>query len=334
MFSFCNNQHKVYQEDYNRYVYIDQKLENHRLKSDKCEYNSHICNLWLFKSKQETKESFVVVPSLFNSPEILFFNQEQSYIDYLTSFGDVYLLEWKEAAGKLHLIDYAKSVEEVIKFACEQGAKNINLVGHCIGGNIAIFSTFIANNIASLTLLTTPWDYSHFTGALVLSETLEIRKVINGMASVPKIYVQMMFFMMFPNHYQAKIAKYFALDSALAREKYLRIEHWLASGIDIPASLYNEILDEIIIKNTLMKKDFYINNHQVSLDQIKVPTCIISAKDDQIAPPKSMLPLQKGIKQSKIIKVDGGHIGYLINDDQRFKEEYRGWLTQTKEQTI
>ena len=91
-----------------------------------------------------------------------------------------------------------------------------------------------------------------------------------------------------------------------AKEKYLRIEQWLQSGIDIPSSLYNEILDDIIAKNILVNKNLYINERLVSLDQIDVPTCIISAKEDQIAPMSSIVPLQKEIKKSTLISVDGG----------------------------
>mgnify|MGYP003402418258 CR=1 FL=1 len=326
MFSFCNDKHKIYQEDYNRYAYIDQKPKNHRFGGKNCDYRSNICNLWLFKSKTSSHQTFVIVPSLFNSSEILFFNQEQSFVEYLTLFGDVYLLEWIENTTSLHLSDYAAVTADVVRFLKNQESKDINLIGHCIGGNIAIFSNFIEDKIVSLTLLTTPWDYSYLGKTLLLSEFLEVKKAIIGLSAVPRIYVQMMFFMLFPGHYEAKIAKYFALDKNADREKYLAVEHWLASGIDLSSSLYNEILDDIIAKNALMKKDFHINDKLVSLTQIKVPTCIISAKDDQIAPLTSIAPLQKEIKNSKLILVDGGHIGYLVNNDQKFKQSYKEWF--------
>lgn len=326
MFSFCNELHKIYQEDYCKYLDVSRDGNNYKLETIKSDYSSRICNLWLFKSSTCSNQNFVVVPSLFNSPEILLFNRSQNYIEYVRSFGDVYLLEWKETKDALKLSDYAKDVANVLSFTSDITSSETNLVGHCIGGNIAIFSTFIYNNIKSLTLLTTPWDYSHFAAPYFLSESLQIKKAIQGLDTVPKIYMQMMFFMLFPSHYQTKVNKYFALKTQEAREKYLRIEQWLQSGIEIPVSVYNEILDEIIAKNALMSNTIHINNHHVSLEKIDVPTCIISASDDQIVPISSIVPLQTGIKKSTLISVEGGHINYLVNNNRKFKKHYTHWL--------
>jgi polyhydroxyalkanoate synthase len=326
MFSFCDDLHRIYQEDYNKYVDIDRGFDNYKHGAFKCDYDSSISSVWLFKSKTSSNQNFIVIPSLFNSPKILFFNQEQNYIEYMQLLGNVYLLEWKETKEALKLSDYAHEVAKVLQFTENTNSGDVNLVGHCIGGNISIFSMFIYNNVRSLTLLTTPWDYSHFATSHLLSECLEIKKAIYGLETVPKIYVQMMFFMLFPNHYQTKVNKYFALDKIEAREKYLRIEQWLQSGIDIPSSLYNEILDDVIAKNILVNKNLYVNERLVSLDKIDIPTCIISAKEDQIAPLSSIVPLQKEIKKSTLISVEGGHINYLVNNDQKFKQEYTNWF--------
>lgn len=327
MFSFCNDKHTAYQEEYRNY--FSNLCDNFDLKfnAENCEFNSNIGNLWVFRSQVKSDETFLIIPSLFNSPEILLFNEQQSYIEYLQNFGDVYLLEWKENIDDVGLGHYIDEVVRVLALLRDNfKTKSLHLIGHCIGGNIAIFSNLLYKEVSSLTLLTTPWDYSHFSGALWFSECLNIRKSITGMKMVPKLYIQMMFFMLFPSHFETKLNKYFAIDSAEDREKYLRIEHWLQSGIDIPARLYNEILDEIIFQNSLIKGDYMLSDVRVSLKLINTPTCIISAKNDQIAPLSSMLPLQKEIKNSKLILVEGGHIGYLINDDQQFKDDWRNWF--------
>lgn len=322
----CDNLHKIYQEDYNKFVSINQEFEDYKQGSVRYEYSSIVCNLWLFKSKTLPDQNILITPSLFNSPQILCFNQKKGYVDYMTRLGNVYLIEWKETKSRLKLQDYAYEVARILQFIEEASSNEVHLVGHCIGGNIAIFSMFFYNNVQSLTLLTTPWDYSHFATSYFLSECLGIKKAISGLETVPKIYVQMMFFMLFPNHYQAKLNKYFSIDKPETKEKYLSIEQWLQSGIDIPSSLYNEILDEIIAKNILLKEGFFVNNQLVSLDKINVPTCVIVAKDDQIAPLSSIVHLQKQIKNSRLIMVEGGHISYLVNNDPKFELEYMDWF--------
>ena len=43
-------------------------------------------------------------------------------------------------------------------------------------------------------------------------------------------------------------------------------------------------------------------------------------------PIPSIVPLQTGIKKSTLISVEGGHINYLVNNDQKFKQEYTNWF--------
>jgi hypothetical protein len=49
MFSFCNELHKIYQEDYCKYLDISRGWNNYKLEAIKSDYSSRICNLWLFK---------------------------------------------------------------------------------------------------------------------------------------------------------------------------------------------------------------------------------------------------------------------------------------------
>jgi polyhydroxyalkanoate synthase len=69
-----------------------------------------------------------------------------------------------------------------------------------------------------------------------------------------------------------------------------------------------------------------VNGSIVDLEQIDVPTCIIYAKKDQIVPHSSIVPLQKMIKNSTLIEVEGGHAAYLISPSSEFQQQYKNWL--------
>ena len=86
MFSFCNELHKIYQEDYCKYLDLDQGWDNYKLGAIKSGYNSKLSNLWLFKSSTSSNQTFVIVPSLFNSPAILFLNRKQNMLNHLVMF--------------------------------------------------------------------------------------------------------------------------------------------------------------------------------------------------------------------------------------------------------
>lgn len=339
MIAFCHEKHKLYQKEFNHYL-LTEEQDKKLIRSFKneakriCSYNSDICNLWIFESDvksttaNESTKSFVVIPSLFNSPEILFFDQQDNFIKYLKQFGNVYLVEWVSSVKSLNLSDYTYALVEIIDFIKINTSNNPNLIGHCIGGNIAIFASLISKKVHSLTMLTTPWDYSHFSAPIFLAERLRLNQAISGLETVPKIYIQMLFFMLFPENYQIKLNKYFALNTSKAKEKYLKIEKWLQSGISISTSLYEEILEMLVMRNSLVNNNFCINDTKISLEQINVPSFIVSAKQDKIAPPSSIEPLKNGLKNSTTLSVKGGHISYLINNDNNFKSKYAQWLQE------
>lgn len=153
MFSFCSEKHALYQEDFVNYIFGNRVAKDYKLQGKQCSYDSDICSLWLFETDVESEQCFVVVPSLFNSSEILFFNEEQNYIEYLQQFGKVYLIEWLEAIRPMSLSDYADLVVRGLQFVKNTTTCRINLVGHCIGGNLAILSALKFRCINSLTLL-------------------------------------------------------------------------------------------------------------------------------------------------------------------------------------
>ena len=289
-------------------------------------YNSEIANLMRYESLGSKNDIFLIVPSIFNSPEILFLSGENNFVQNLRQAGEVYLVNWKETYIQLKIEDLIQELQEIISFVRKNNQKNIHLIGHCIGGNICVAVVHaMKSGISSLSLLTTPWDFSHFGNLRFVLENCGLEGAIKESELIPKIYVQIMFFLMFPSQYKQKIDKYFAL-STDSRELFLQVEDWLQSGISIPKSLYLQIIEEFCLKNIIYNKEWKVNGSIVDPKQINVPTCIIYAKKDQIVPYSSIVPLQNMIKNSTVIEVEGGHVAYLISPNSEFQQQYNNWL--------
>ncbi|AFC73468.1 alpha/beta hydrolase [Rickettsia montanensis] len=113
------------------------------------------------ESSQDDIKTFLIIPSIFNSPEIFFLARDKSFIENLRSYGEVYLIDWLEIEEPKYLLDdYVHKIIEVID---NLKIKDINLIGHCIGGNLAIATNVLMPKfIKTLTLLTCPWDFSYF----------------------------------------------------------------------------------------------------------------------------------------------------------------------------
>lgn len=335
MLSCRLNKYDQYKFEYDQFV-KSKSSPRYSALSLVVSYNSEIANLMRYESLGSNKDLFLIVPSIFNSPEIFFLSGENNFVQNLRKNGEVYLVNWKETDTQLKIEDLVQELQKIICFIKNNNQKNIHLIGHCIGGNICvaiaqhlnnvIVSTFETKiSISSLSLLTTPWNFSHFGNLRLIIENLGLENALKDSELIPKIYVQIMFFLMFPSQYKKKIDKYFAL-SHDSRQLFLHVEDWLQSGISIPKSLYLQIIEEFCLNNTLYNGEWRVNGSIVDPKQINIPTCIIYAKKDQIVPYSSTVPLQKMIKNSTLIEVEGGHVAYLTSPGSEFQQQYNNWL--------
>lgn len=323
------NMHDKYKSDYIRFMQ-NKNPPTYLAILDEVFYVSDIACVLRYKATDANKKRpFLLVPSIFNSPEILFLAKEDSFIENLRKFGDVYLIEWQENNQSIFIHDLISEIEFIINKLQNYHLSQIHLIGHCIGGNICLAAAHNdnKNNLSSLTLLTTPWDFSHLSRFASIGDNLFINSILQEHQIIPKIYVQIMFFLMFPMQFQQKLNKYFTLPES-DKEIFLAIESWLQSGISLPKTLYSEIITNFCLQNISFNKKWIVSGGIVNLANISTPTCIIYAKDDKIVPYLSVLPLQKELKNSTIIEAQGGHINYLITSQESVKQQYNSWLSR------
>ena len=151
--------------------------------------------------------TFLIIPSIFNSPEIFFLARDKNFIENLRSHGEVYLIDWLEIEEPKYLLDdYVHKIIEVID---SLKIKDVNLIGHCIGGNLAIAAKILISKfIKTLTLLTCPWDFSHFFYIRMLHRYLKLDSGIENLPIIPKIHIQILFFLLFPDYFNAKLKNF------------------------------------------------------------------------------------------------------------------------------
>ncbi|ABV75398.1 Poly-beta-hydroxybutyrate polymerase [Rickettsia akari str. Hartford] len=210
----------------------------------------------------DDKHKFLIIPSIFNSPEIFFLARGKNFIENLRNYGEVYLIDWLEIEEPKYLLDdYVHKIIEVID---SLKIKDINCIGHCIGGNLAIATNvLIPKFIKTLTLLTCPWDFSHFFYIRMLHRCLKLDSGIENLPTIPKIHIQILFFLLFPNYFNAKLKKFCSITSDQEQELAFRIEHWLTSGNNISKGVYNQIIQNILDKNMFINLKWQIDNRSL-----------------------------------------------------------------------
>lgn len=319
-----------------------------------------------------SQEIFLVIPSFFNSSSILHFNEENSFINILQNHGEVFLLHWLES-GKTYNIDDV--IDEITFYIKDKfSGCRVNIVGHCIGGVIAAavvdkFNSEISSSkcstslnystsldgsasldsctssngsnciIASLSLLTCSWRFDHFINYLELMQALELDKELKRQKFIPKTFIQIMFFMLNPKQFDYKLEKYFS--SCLESQKrILEVEYWLQSGINLPTSLYIDLLENIIKKNIGSYSNenpgvLQLGKSLIDPSKFDMPIFIAYCQNDNIVPKASVKPLIEAVSDPSIIELSpsiielpGGHINYLVNNIHSISEPYNKWLSQ------
>ena len=329
-------------DDFN-FEKFDHFLEDYRLHSS-CSTNgtkhiseaSDITNLssatqLLYYKSQDSLScvTYLVVSSIFNSVEILFLNSQTHFVDRLRALGDVYVIKWLEVEdSNFDLSDYTREVTGVLKHLTSHKSQGVNLIGHCIGGTIAYAATVLApQSVESLCLLTTPWDFSHFKQVGNFHKSFDLDKKIKDLKTIPAIYMQILFFLLSPEYFSLKTRKYYDLTHEADKQLFMQVENWLMSGTSIPASTYFQVTGKLMIENILAKGQWIINSTKIDIEGFCKPLFMMIAKNDQLAPRNSILPLYQGIKDVNLIELDGGHISYLIGSQlDKFFKQYNNWL--------
>jgi polyhydroxyalkanoate synthase len=279
-----------------------------------------------------SEELFVIIPSIFNSPEILMIGAPHDIISHLREIGAVYLLEWQEVVDlDFKLSDYALVATQALEYISNKHPSNrSHVVGHCLGGNFAITASVLRPDlVASLTLLTTPWDFTYLKHARAIHKALELDQALEQVDFVPAIYLQILFFLLCQDNLQQKLGLYQVNQSVTNRDDIFAIERWQFSGHPIPKAAYNQLIYEFIDNNCLLNKKFIVDNTVIDPSVLKLPVILISGKKDKIAPVCSTMPLYHILPNATSFIYNTGHIGYLVGSQkENFMLDLSEWIKQ------
>lgn len=181
---------------------------------------------------------------------------------------------------------FALDILEIIK---RENLKDITIVGHCLGGIIA---------------LTLEALYSKTAKAIVLVDTTYKLKVESNIVADHKL-----------------INKFFILLSKYAPEigakKHADSTKFIGTGdINIPRFL-SDVYHTSLKNYFRIYKKFLSYDATNALSKITVPTLIIEGVNDSIVPPEIALNLHKMIKTSELKFIEGAnHIIVINNPDE------------------
>jgi polyhydroxyalkanoate synthase len=282
----------------------------------------------------------LVVYAFINRPYILDLQPERSIIGKFLDRGlDVYMIDWgypKRGDKYLTLEDYIEYIDKAVGIMSQRtGNEKITLHGYCLGGTLSlIYSALYPEKVKNLVLQATPIDFDVQGTINFWVKSLDADKVVDAMGNVPGEFLNYGFLL--ANPIGLTFGKYANLLKEAIDEEFLkmflRMEKWIFDSPDVPGETFRQYIKEWYQQNLLIKNEFILAGKKVDLRKITMPTVLLTADYDHIAPPESTKPLLDVISSTDktMMSFPTGHIGVSVGSKPayNFWPKVCDWITE------
>ncbi|HIJ63563.1 MAG TPA: class I poly(R)-hydroxyalkanoic acid synthase [Rhodospirillaceae bacterium] len=282
------------------------------------------------------KAPLMIIPPWINKYYILDLRPKNSFIRYAVEQGHtVFVISWVNPDEKLakksfedYMVDGPLAALDVIEQAC--GERQVNAIGYCLGGTLlastlAYMATKDDDRILSATYFTTMTDFAEAGELSVfidedqlssLEEKMRERGYLDGSEMAGT------FNMLRANDL---IWSFVVNNYLLGKEPFpFDLLYWNSDSTRMPAAMHSFYLRKMYQENRLIEPGgIRLKGVPIDLRKIKVPSYIISAREDHIAPWKSTYAATRLYTGPvKFVLSASGHIAGIINPPEAKKYCY------------
>jgi len=267
-----------------------------------------------------------LVYSLLNKPYILDIGEGSSVVGGLTERGyDVYFFDWGSPGYEdcditldNYILDY---LENAVKRALRHsGAKEISMVGYCLGGTIsAIFTSITKLPIKNLVIAAVPIDFS--VGIVpdqwlkgLQKGLINFDRFSDVYGVIPSEYLYLMFRGLSPVYMSPWINLFTRAHDADYVEKWRRMDKWTKDTASFAGAAFKQLLNDLYKDNKLFKGELTIGDRKVNLKNITCPVFVFSTSRDTLVLEQQSLPVMDLISsEDKTYEVfEGGHVSLAL----------------------
>jgi polyhydroxyalkanoate synthase len=282
------------------------------------------------------KRPLLIVPPWINKFYILDLNPEKSFIRWAVSQGlTVYCISWVNPDERQAQKSFEDYIREGIFAALDaveatSGEKEVTAIGYCVGGTLlSVALAYMAQlgdkRITSATLFTTQVDFTHAGDLKVFVDEDQIRQVEDRMYARGYLEGSSMasaFNMLRPNDliWPYVISVYLKGEAPFPFD----LLYWNADSTRMPAANHSFYLRSCYLENRLSKGEMVIGGKKLDLKKVKIPIYNLAAREDHIAPAKSVfLGCSRFGGPVDYVLAGSGHIAGVVNPAG--KPKYQFW---------
>ncbi len=275
------------------------------------------------KEGEHNAPPILLVPSLINKSNILDLTKDMSLLRWLGNNGrSAYLLDWGDLYDEN---DAAKTIggilaglREAIQFVSNKHDAQIDILGYCMGGNLALGACADApDNVRRMVLLASPWDFHEPT--MMLSKHVRIWNSYIAQAAmdrgrIPSEWVQALFAGYDVDGAAHKFIRFASMNpNSIEAQTFIAVEDWLNDGVDLPLNIAQHCIQEWFFDNALLNNKWHVDGVHLDMKKITFPTLIVASEKDRLVPYNSASSAKKTLEnaQTDICKMSCGHIGLI-----------------------
>lgn len=281
------------------------------------------------------KRPLLIIPPWINKFYILDLNPEKSFIRWAVGQGlTVFVISWANPDARLADRSFEDYMRDGILAAVDRvravtGEKSVTAMGYCVGGTLlAVTLAYLAASgdmrIASATLLTTQVDFENAGDLKVFVDEEQVKLVESRMdvrGYLEGTSMSAAFNMLRPND----LIWPYVVNVYLKGQQPFPFDllYWNADSTRMPAANHSFYLRNCYLDNKLSRGEIIMGGERLDLGRVTIPIYNLAAKEDHIAPAKSVF-VGSGCFGGDVtyVMAGSGHIAGVINQPEKVKYQY------------
>ncbi len=193
--------------------------------------------------------------------------------------------------------------------AIERLGPDVQLVGHCLGGTLALGAGAVGR-VASVATIAAPWDFDAYSGAMRIRLARlwdHNRRALDVVGLVPLELLQTAFWALDPDRNVRKFAR--LADPALAPAalaNFVALEDWANQGAPLPYAAGAGLFEDLFGANMTAKGEWRIAGQRVGPRPDQPPSLHFASTSDRIVP---LASLPDWGERREVLS---GHIGMVV----------------------
>jgi polyhydroxyalkanoate synthase len=300
-------------------------------------FRNELIELIQYAPSTETvlKRPLLIVPPWINKYYVLDLNPEKSFIRWAVAQGlTVFCISWVNPDERHAEKDWGAYMREGIFASLEAieqatGEKKVAAIGYCVGGTLlAATLAYMAakrdNRIESTTFLTTQVDFTHAGDLKVFIDEDQIRSMEASMQAKGYLEGARManaFNMLRPNDliWPYVVNVYMKGHAPFPFD----LLYWNSDSTRMPAANHAYYLRNCYLENNLVTGRMVMGGVKLNLKKVKIPIFNLAAREDHIAPARSVFEGSKAFGGPvDYVLAGSGHIAGVVNPVGKAKYQF------------